>query len=306
MDPNKDYYAVLGLGKDASHEDIKKAFRALAIKYHPDKNSAKGAKEKFQEINDAHEVLSDQQKRADYDLRRWEAMNPPRQHQWQHQWSGGHQQAHWDDVLRAFERQNAAQVKEQVRAALHVRKKYVVALADVISGATASFEYQQKQVDGSIAVVKKAFKVHIGTPNGHKFHFFREGNRAAHAGEVLSGDLFVLIEYAPLPAGMEATGDNNVHYRAPVPYYSLILGTDIEVPMLEGGAAKVTISKMTDPASKLRLKGKGLPHTNGARADLYVHLVPTFPEEESEEEMALVEKIRALKEEAATKSEERS
>lgn len=301
MDPRKDYYAVLGVEKDASQEDIKKAFRALAIKYHPDKNPAKGATAKFQEINAANDVLSDEQKRAEYDG----ARNPPkaRDHsQWgfSHMWEGN---SSFEDVMKQYERQNAASIKAQIRSGLHVRKKYVAALVDIIGGTEIAIEYQQKQADGTSQLTKKRIAVPAGTQPGTKLHFFREGHRAPYDKEVIVGDLFVLIEYAPLIAGMEADEDNNIHCKVDIPYYSVILGTDIEVPLPEGGAAKVTVKKMSDVNVKLRLKGKGLPDVKGKRADLYVQLVPLFPEAEDEEEMRLLERIR---ERNATKGNGRS
>lgn len=300
MDPRKDYYAVLGVEKDASQEDIKKAFRALAIKYHPDKNPAKGATAKFQEINAANDVLSDEQKRAEYDGAREEPKGDPYGH-WRQHWGGN--SSNWDDILWEYERENVASIRLQLRTRLHVRKKYVIALADLISGNEVSFSYDQKQANGSTIKVRKTFVVPMGTRFGEKLEFKNEGHRATHAGKTIAGDLFVLIEYAPFIAGMEADEDNNIHCKVDIPYYSVILGTDIEVPLPEGGAAKVTVKKMSDVNVKLRLKGKGLPDVKGKRADLYVQLVPLFPEAEDEEEMRLLEKIR---ERNATKGNGRS
>lgn len=302
MDPNKDYYSVLGVKNDASIDDVKKAFRALAKKYHPDKNNSKGAKAKFQSINEAHEVLSEEQSRKEYDQQRHQILNPDPIHEFRtgfHDgggFAGFHRSHDMSDIMDAFMRQNKASIKAQVRARLHKRMAKTVALVDVINGAMVSFEYQQKQINGGIITVRKEFRLPAGTQDGAMLRFNGEGDRGMAEGDEVVGDLIVAIKYCPYPSGMKVDESKNMHYTCNVPYYDVILGVAIEIPLLEGGVAKVELKKLSNPGTPLRLRGKGMPVApSGPRADMYVHIVPEFPKEEDGEELELVEKIRSVK-----------
>jgi len=294
MDPNKDYYASLGLKKGASSSDIKKSFRALALKYHPDKNSGKDAKAKFQDINEAYEVLSDDGKRAQYERERELILNPPKQ---RHHAYGGMFGGQMDDMMGAFMRQNAASMRSQVRSTLHKKLSVTVALVDIIQGADISFEYQVRESDGGTHMVRKTFRLPAGTQEGAKISFPREGDKAVVEGELVVGDLVVVIRYYPFLEGMTMDEKKNVHYRMDIPYYDVILGSSIEVPMVEGGSVKINVKKLTDPNVPLRLKGKGMPISpGGPRADMHVHLSPRFPKQEDPKEVALIEEVKKLKE----------
>lgn len=301
MDPHKDYYSVLGIQKGASADDIKKAYRQLALKYHPDKNQGnKEAEERFKEVAAAYEVLSDDTAKWEYDKKREEAANPPpRAQQTRHQFTGFG--GSLDDLMNqfmkdGFMKQNAASIRSQVKTSLHRKAFVTVAFADVINGATVSFNYKQKQTDGTFSPVNKRFDLPRGVREGSQIRFPQEGGKSMVEGELVVGDLIVVIMFPPLPFGMTKDEKGNVHHTISVPYYDLILGTSVEVPLLEGGKVKIDIKESTDPKLPLRLKSKGLPaDESGARADMHVHVVPDFPKGVDKRERDLIEKIRELK-----------
>lgn len=301
MDPNKDYYAVLGLQKGASADDIKKAYRQMALKYHPDKTQGdKTAEDRFKEAASAYEVLSDDLAKWEYDKKREEAAKPPppKTHQ-HHQFTGFG--GNLNDLMNQFMKddylkQNAATIRGRVRISLHFKTSVTVAFSDVINGATVNFDYKQKQTDGTVTTVTKRFALPRGTVEGFQFRFSGEGGRSKVDGELVMGDLIVTIMYPSMPFGMTKDAKGNVHYHLTVPYYDLILGASVEVPMLEGGKVKIEIKEAADHKVPLRLKGKGFPvDKHGVRADLYVHVVPDFSKDLGKQERELIEKIRELK-----------
>lgn len=289
MDPNRDYYGILGLNKNATLNEVKKAFRKLAIQYHPDKNPDKGAQVKFQEINEAHEVLSDTESRQQYDVaREFASQRDP------HVTFYGSESERRNATFESFLRGSDVHARRMMKSQLRVHLQYPISWVDAIKGAEISFYYNQKQADNSVLNVKKSMRVHAGIRSGEEFTFPNEGGRSILHGKIVMGDLIVRIKCPALPHGMTQDEHGNIHYNAVIPYYSLILGADIQVPLLEGNSAKVNVKRLSDPNVQLRLKGKGLPISDSTRTDMYVHLEPSFPNVEHQEEMMMLEKISAL------------
>lgn len=302
MDPAKDYYTILGLTQNASLDAVKKAFRKLAVKYHPDKNSDSGAQAKFQEINEANEVLSDVERRGQYDAQRQLWNTSKGQGSYGSPFRGAHdprESTIFDDFLRMNNDRAHANAKRLLNKYLYKP----VAWVDVIKGADVSFYYEQKQADGSTLNIKKSMHVPAGARTNDKSTFRGEGDRAVLHGKMIMGDLTVVIRCPDLPSGMTLDEYENLHYRVSVPYYSIILGTDVQVPLLEGGSAKVSVKRLSKPNVQLRLKGKGMPLSGSVRTDMHIHLDPQFPDVELQEEMEMLEKISAL---FATKPTQRS
>ena len=295
MRANRDYYADLGLKEGASKEEIKKAYRELAKKWHPDVNKAAGAKERFQQIQEANEVLSDDVERGKWEAERRRAREPQQFHNRQyHQWNAA--QSGFDDILQQFMRHNAFQQKENLRQMLTVHTRITIDWPNIINGAEISFEYQQKHPNHTTQKVRKSFKLPAGVGDGYKAGFSGEGNRAvAEDGEIVAGDLIVEIKWADGPEGMKLDGGKNVLVRKEVMYFDVVLGTTLDVNLPEGGVARVVIKPRSDIKVPFRLKGKGMPvRQGGPRADMLVYVVPSFPKEENAEEMALMERAREI------------
>lgn len=291
MDHNKDYYLVLGLKDDASEDDIKKAYRQLALKHHPDKNPGdKAAEEKFKEIASAYEVLSDPSTRREYDQRRRVSSEPKFDH------APFEAADIFGQTMESFMRQNHASIRGQVRSTLHKRVSYTVALIDVIQGGEGRFEYEQEQADGTLKTFTKTFSIPRGVSDGTQFTFKHEGHQRRWNGEFLMGDLIVRVQFPRLPFGMYLDKEKNgdVHLNFPIPYFDVVLGVQIEVPLLDGGKARVDVKGGTNPNNPLRLRGKGLPISGLHVGDMYVHLMVKFPASLKPEERSLLEKVRSL------------
>jgi curved DNA-binding protein len=269
----KDYYKILGVPRTASAEEIKRAYRKLAREYHPDKNKAKNAEERFKEINEAHEVLSDPKKRQAYDQlganwRAGERFTPP---------PGWHFEFRSGDFGRARGRASAGadfggfsdffsslfgggfsgfDSAEQARgspfdrsglgddlrgSAGDRRAPITIALEDSFHGAR-----RQIGVDGRTLEVR----IPKGVTAGQTIRLAGQG--------IGGGDLLLEVEFAPHPR-FRAEG-RDIHCELAVAPWEAALGAKVPVPTL-GGPVELTLPAGTQAGRKLRLKGRGLPGT---------------------------------------------
>lgn len=296
MDIAKDYYAVLGIEKSASADDIKKAYRKLVVKHHPDKNGgSKDAEEKFKAIQEAYDTLSEPSKRSQYDNAR-DFRDAP-EHYW---FQGAKRFETMDDLVDMWE--EVAKGSSRVRSnAKHFAKhqlnrsiKVPVFPHDVINGGTISFDYKRKLAGGRSETVTKSFRVPIGIKNATLIEFKGEGDEAMMDGDLLQGNLVVMVYYQ-LPKGVELDDNGNAYCDISVPYYDLILGGVISVPLLEGGMANVSLKKLTNTNISLRLRGKGFPIAlNGPRADMMLKLKAELPAVENQREMEILQEVKKL------------
>lgn len=297
MDITKDYYSILGVNKDASAEQIKKAHRKLALKYHPDKNAeSKDAEAQFKTVQEAYDVLSDAKKREQYDAAR--AMEDPRNSWFQNAQrfnSMDDLQSMWDQILRNHGGTRQSNAKIQVKKALRRTIKVPVHPVDVINGGEVSFTFARKSPpNGATSSVTKAFRVPVGIKSGTLLEFKNDGDHTMFNNELVCGDLIVMVYYV-LPKNIVLDDNMNVHCDVHVLYYDLILGCTLEVPLLEGGTANVNLKKLTNPDISLRLRGKGMPiSVNGPRADMILHLVAKVPIVENIREMELLEEVKKI------------
>ncbi len=290
MDITKDYYAILGLTKEASDEDIKTSFRKLAKQYHPDKNNgSKDAEQKFKEVNEAYGVLSDDEKKKQYDIGR----TKPFGNVFDNSWSP---EGNFEDIFaEAFShyRPNKQRTIEQIQRKLQRRIKVPVMPMDVINGGEITFNFQRHLHNGTVAGVSKTFKIVKGMQDKMQLLFKDEGDQTMFSDSVLYGDLIVMIAYV-LPSNVTLDESRNAHLMLPVPYYDIMLGGSIDVPLLEGGTATVKLKQFTDPDISLRLRGKGMPiSVSGPRADMYVRLKPMLSRKENAKELELLGQIKS-------------
>lgn len=297
MDITKDYYSILGVNKDASAEQIKKAHRKLALKYHPDKNGEnKEAEEQFKVVQEAYDVLSDAEQREQYDAAR--SMGDPRRSWFQNAQQFGSMddlQSMWEQILRNHGQTKHHNARAQMKKALRRAIKVPVHPIDVINGGEISFSFARKSPPNeSVSNVTKTFRIPAGIKNGTLLEFKNDGDHAMLNGELICGDLVVMVYYA-LPKNIVLDDNMNAHCDVEVPYYDLILGGTLEAPLLEGGTANVNLKKLTNPNISLRLRGKGMPISiNGPRADMMLHLVVKIPTVENVREMELLQEVKKI------------
>jgi len=292
-----DYYQLLGLDKNASAEDVKKAYRKLARKHHPDLNpNDKEAHKKFQQINEAHEVLSDPEKRKKYDQygKDWHHAEPFEQARRQQQQyaSGGGSTFQGDfgtgDFSDFFEslfgmgntRERTRQAKfrgQDYETELHLRLQEV---------------YTTHQRTLSINGKHIRITIPAGVENGQRIRLKGHGGSGAHGGP--AGDLYITFQVADDPV-FKRSG-NDLHAVVDLDLYTAILGGDVTVDTLSG-KLKLKVPPETQNGTKVRLKGKGFPvyKQEGQFGDLYITYQIKIPTGLNEREQELFTQLSILK-----------
>lgn len=299
-----DYYDVMGVAEDASPEDIKKAYRRLARKYHPDVSSAADAEAKFKQVGEAYEVLKDADKRAEYDnLRKYGAFNdgqfrpPP---DWDQQArSRGAGQAdfdprHFSDFFEAIYGRQTGQRSGAGGAEFSLRGEDIqaslsVSLAEAYTGTTRTFSLETHAYDDSGRAVPdtKTLKAKIpaGVVSGQKIRLRGQGGPGFGGGA--NGDLLLQVDIAP--DKRFAVDGRDITLVLPIAPWEAILGASVEVPTL-GGNVNLTIPKGANAGQKLRLQGRGLP--GKPPGDQYVVLQIVVPKITTDAERELIEQMR--------------
>jgi len=287
----RDYYAVLGVDRKAGADDIKKAYRRLARKYHPDVNREPDAEDKFKEVGEAYEVLSDPEKRAAYDAlgANWQDhqnFRPPPDWEQQFAFGGGGFTSYDGGFSDFFETLFGG---HDFRG--HGRRAGGFKGADEHArvGITLEEAFRRDSVELSVAQPRgkpRRLKVKIpaGISDGKRVRLKGQGGPGVGGGE--PGDLFVEFRLVPHPQ-FRAEG-RDVHYELPVAPWEAALGTELNVPTL-GGAVKLKVPAGSQSGSRLRLKGRGLP--GEPPGDQYVTLQVVLPKADSAERRKLYEQM---------------
>ncbi|MDX1801655.1 MAG: DnaJ C-terminal domain-containing protein [Marinobacter sp.] len=271
----KDYYAVLGVSESASSDEIKKAYRKLARKFHPDVSKEADAENRFKDVGEAYEVLKDPEKRAEYDqLRKYGArqdgsFEPPPG--WQSRspfGAGGYTEADAGQFSDFFEsifgggrggaggfgfRQQARQGRGE-----DVHARLALFLEEAFHGCEKQIQFDVTELgaDGRPVRRRKTLNVKIPAGMAPGQHIRLKGQGSPGFGDGPNGDLFIEVEYAPHP---EFTVDGkDVILTVPVTPWEAALGGSITVPTV-GSRVSVKVPKGASSGQKLRLKGKGLP-----------------------------------------------
>ncbi len=283
----KDYYAVLGVSRDASQEDIKRAYRRLARKYHPDVSKVGDAEERFKEVQEAYAVLKDTEKRAAYDQlgSNWHAgqeFSPPPGwdfgFEFQRAGSGGVDASAFSDFFEALFGHGLDEASRD-RVALRMRGQDLqvrvpISLEEAYRGTTRPIHLRVPDVDtqGNAVTRNRELQVKIpaGTVEGQHIRLAQQG--APGFGGASPGDLYLLIEFEQHPL-FRADG-RDVYLTLPVTPWEAALGATVHVPTL-GGRVQLKVPPGSQSGQKLRLRGRGLP---GASAgDQYVELKIVTP-----------------------------
>jgi curved DNA-binding protein len=304
----KDYYEIMGVARDATQDEIKKAYRKLARKFHPDVSEAKDAEDRFKELGEANEVLKNPEKRKAYDElgTNWQEgqdFRPPPG------WEGhganqgfggagntGQSDPHFGDFFEdLFSRGGAAgrsssgfesgfQANGQDRHA-----RIVIDVRDSYTGASRSLQMQVPEImnDGRVINRQRVLNVKIpkGIRAGQQIRLKQQGG--ASMGNGVAGDLYLEVEFQPDDYFHAEGGD--VVLNLPVAPWEAALGSKIKVP-LPSGSIELTIPPGSAQGRKLRLKGKGLPGKNPG--DLMVVLNIVFPPASDEKMREIYQQMR--------------
>jgi DnaJ-class molecular chaperone len=278
-----DPYEVLGVAKDASAEDVRKAYRGLAKKLHPDLNPGnKATEEKFKDVSAAYDLIGDPEKRARYDKGEIDASGaerPPRGFYRDHAGGAGDRYASADgfadmaaaddilaEIFRRGDRGNLRMRGQNARYGLELD------FLDAVNGA----KRQVTLPDGSVLDVT----IPAGTRDGQTLRLRGKGLPGRNGGQ--PGD--ALVEIAVRPHRTFTRKDDDIHIELPISLREAVLGGKVNVPTPEGSVT-MTVPKWSNTGSVLRLKGKGVPRRDGSRGDQYVTLevmLPAKPDAELE------------------------
>ncbi|MEP7069492.1 MAG: DnaJ C-terminal domain-containing protein [Usitatibacter sp.] len=274
----KDYYAALGVTRDASAADIKKAYRKLAQKHHPDVSKEKGAEEKFKGIAEAYQTLKDPEKRKAYDrlgagYQPGQDFRPPPD--WEKEFRGGR-----TGEYSAFEGLDLSELFASLRGGRGGARAntqvpgedYEVAvqlsLEDALNGTQVDLNLNVPEYDagGYARHVPKTVKARIpkGATDGQRLRLRAQGGKGVNGGR--DGDLYLNIALRPHPL-FRPTGPD-LYLDLPLAPWEAALGATVEVPTLDG-AVNLKIPPGTSAGRKLRLGRKGLPKPGGGEGDLY-------------------------------------
>ncbi len=294
----KDYYAILGLERSASVEDIKKAYRKLARKYHPDVSKEKDAEERFKEVSEAYETLHDPKKRAAYEQlgrhRPGEDFNIPPE--WARQFGGGGREFEFSgetDLSDLFERFSFGRAGGGARAGNSFEVEAPISLEDAYNGSEVAFELlvPERSVEGTLQRVPRTMRVRIpkGATDGERLRVPGKGAAGRRGGA--PGDLFLNIRLREHE--LFKVSGRNLILTLPITPSEAVLGAQVDVPTLEG-KVRVSIRPNARSGQKLRLAGKGLPgaHGKGEPGDLYCELSIVTPPQASEREKALYRQLQ--------------
>ena len=295
-----DYYKVLGLERDATEADIRKAYRSLAHKYHPDVSKEPDAENKFKEVAEAYATLKDPEKRAAYDdLGRHQPGDdfvPP--NQWQqhfHESTGDFSDVDLSDLLKAFaeaQREGAANYARRPRHGETFEFTMPVTLEQVYNGAETEISVAVPDYDaqGLLHRVPKTFRIRIpkGAGDGQRLRLAGKGGQGMNGGQ--PGDLFVTMKLQP-HRYFQLDG-NDLTLQVPLAPWEAVLGTTVEIPTL-GGPVALTIPPGTVAGRKMRLSKRGMPGSGGVQGDLYAVITIEVPATVTEREKALYTELAA-------------
>ncbi len=314
----KDYYKILGVDKSANAEAIKRAYRRLARKYHPDVNKGKGSAERFKEINEANEVLGDPEKRKRYDTlgADWQHYAREGFHPGAHDFGGyqvhfgrGGTQSDFDlggfsDFFKTFfgdlgvrsgtsassswgggfsdlfgGRKTGARQGEDLESAIEV------SLEEAHAGTKRIIEFQGDQGHRRLEV-----KIPPGIRDGSRVRV--TGGGSSGPGDGPKGDLYLKVKIRPHP--LFERKEDDLHVEVPISVVEAALGAEIEIPTLRGKVS-MRIPPETSSGKTFRLAGYGMPHVRGGGSgDQLVKVRVVFPSGLTEAERKHFEELRQL------------
>ena len=305
----KDYYKTLGVERGANDDEIKRAYRKLARKYHPDVSKEQNAEEHFKQVQEAYEVLKDKEKRAAYDQlgSNWQGgqeFRPPPG--WQgfgdfgegasfRQGDGGDFSDFFSFIFGGGN--GAGHAPHGFRQARHTRfrqpgrdehVKITISLADAFHGGARSIQLQVPELDaqGQVRMQTRTLKITIpkGVTQGQQLRLTGQGGKGM--GDAPPGDLYLEIHISP--HAHFSLQDKDIYLTLPITPWEAALGGKVTIPTL-GGNVEMKIAPGVKAGQKLRLKGRGMPGT--PPGDQYVLLQIVAPPAYTEAQRALYEKM---------------
>ncbi|MDQ4149522.1 MAG: DnaJ domain-containing protein [Actinomycetota bacterium] len=297
---DKDFYAVLGVDKNATTAAIKKAYRKLAQKYHPDANKGdKAAEERFKDISQAYNVLSDEKKRAEYDRLREMLASGVRFGGG----PGGGQRVRFENFGDAFSGASFEDLLGDIFGGRgfggfgggtsgfsrgpvkgqDLEAEVELAFIEALEGSTMEL----RVTDPTAGPRNIKVRIPPGVKDGARIRLPGKGARGHEGGQ--PGDLYVKVKVRPHKYFGRKNKDLTL--TLPITFSEAALGAQVEVPTLNGGPVTLKIPPGTSSGKTFRVRGKGVPAANGSRGDLLVTVQVAVPSKLSKEAKQLVEQL---------------
>jgi curved DNA-binding protein len=294
---NADYYKVLGVGKGASDDELKKAYRKLAMKYHPDKNKGdQVAEAKFKEVSEAYAVLSDKEKRRQYD---------------EFGANGFQQRYSQEDIFQGFDFSDilkefgfgggmfggkrgggrfsfggtpfGAGGRQPQPKGQDVVYEMPLTLREIATGTQKTLTLQHGERAEKVSV-----NIPRGITTGKKLRIPGKGSSSPYGGQ--PGDLYVQVKV--MPDRVFSPDGPDLHIYRKIRLSDALLGTTLSIPTLEGKELNIKVPPGTNHKTKMRLAGHGLPRMKGGGSgDLFVSLLVQMPKTLSDEQEELIRKM---------------
>ncbi len=311
MATKRDYYEILGVSKTASDAEIKSAYRKLARKHHPDVDKSPNAAEKFKEISEAYQVLSDAQKKKTYDQFGHAPFEPGGgfggagagpggggfgggfnpfgnaqgrpfgQGGFSYSWSssGGQGAGDFADPFDLFEQIFGGGFAEQFSQGFRRRQAYEMEISfdEAVHGVTKQIEIERIEGNGKKVRERMSIKVPPGVDSGTRIRF---------------GDVDIVFRVRRHSEFLRDGSDIFTDFSLTIP--QIVLGDVIEVKTIDG-KVKLKVPAGTEPGALIRIKGKGVPTLRGGRGDHYVRVKLSVPKHLSGREKELYEELKNLK-----------
>lgn len=302
----KDYYKTLGVDKNATKEEIKKVYRRLAKKYHPDKNPGdKASEEKFKEVTEANEVLSDPEKRKKYDQlgsnwKQYENAGPEanygyRNYQSGAQGEGVHGSGNFDelfgnvggfsDFFESFFGGSTSQPKQtRTRKGKDYEASLSISLEEAHHGTEKEFTLDGKKI---------RIKITPGIEHGKKLRLKHQGSNGIAGGE--KGDLYITVKIDD-HTQFKRNG-NDLYNNLDIDLFTAVLGGKKTLKTLDGKIINVNVPPETDSGNTLRIKGMGMNHPGDSksRGDLFVNIHVKLPKHLSPKEIELFKELSLIR-----------
>ncbi|MEK6554417.1 MAG: DnaJ C-terminal domain-containing protein [Bdellovibrionota bacterium] len=307
----RDYYSVLGVAKTASADEIKKAYRKLAMKYHPDKNQGdKASEDKFKEVSEAYEALSDPKTRSAYDQFGHAGAGAGAAAGFRGARGGGFQgsspfegfdfsefrhgqpytteSAHdlFNDLFGDMFNQRRGPVRAR---GADLKYNLQIGFEEAARGAEKTIRFLREN-NGKEESAHLSVSVPAGVKPGQRLKLRGEGDTGTHGGA--NGDLYVVVNISEHPLFKRV--ENDVTMDLPISFVDAILGTDVEVPTL-AGSATVKIPPNTHNGQTFRLRGKGFPDLGGkSSGDMLLKVLIDVPKNLTESQKELIQQLSSV------------
>jgi curved DNA-binding protein len=298
----KDYYATLDVPRDASEDDIKRAYRKLARKYHPDVSKEPNAEERFKEVSEAYETLRDKEKRAAYDQlgrhQPGEEFRPPPE--WGQSFGAGgtpfgpggmsFEDIDLADLFAGIAGARGARARTGPAPGRDIEAQVRIPFEQAFHGAEIELELADVEVtqEGQLRRVPRRMRVRIppGVVDGQVLRVPGKGGKGQRGGP--EGDLYLDIQVEPHP--LYRTEGLDLYLDLPLAPWEATLGTSVEIPT-PGGRVSLKVPQGTRAGQKLRLSGRGIARADGRKGDLYAIVTIAVPTHLGERERSLYEEL---------------